>query len=86
MTNYMLKFKPFANAFEDEMKIEAESLLKAADEFKKVFPKGRIIEIQPEFITKLNSVIYYNFQPQRSRKVLGDLDGQVIYVDFKKKS
>lgn len=87
MKNYMLKFRPFAHAYIDDMTIQAESLLKAADEFKKAFPKGRIIEIQPEEAVMLeafgpSNVIYGKFEKQPSRMSEGEV-GELIHVDFK---
>lgn len=87
MRNFVLKFKPFPNAFMDDMKIEAPTLLKAADEFTKVFPKGRILEIQPEEYAAIDTgvVLYNAFLKQPNRKAKGEPEGELIHVDFKLK-
>lgn len=87
MRNFVLKFKPFPNAFMDDMKIEAPTLLKAADSFKKSFPKGRILEIQPEEYASIDTgiVVYHAFPKQPNRKAKDEPEGELIHVDFKLK-
>lgn len=64
MNRFVLKFRPFESAFIDDMIIESETLLLAHEEFKKVFPRGVVIDIQPEeFAEKLlDNVIYVDFR------------------------
>lgn len=87
MRNFNLRFKPFENSFEDSMTIEAPTLMLAADEFRKSFPKGRILDIQPEEVMAYDTgvVIYHSFPKQPNRKKLGEPEGELIHVDFKLK-
>lgn len=66
MKAFRLKYRPFPNVFTDEMDIEADTLILAHKEFKKVFPKGQILvsgEIGAEVI--VDNVIYVDFQTRK---------------------
>jgi hypothetical protein len=69
------------------MSIEAPTLILAADEFKKVFPKGRILDIQPEEVLAYDTgmIVYHKFPKQPNRKTNNEPEGELIHVDFKLK-
>lgn len=68
MKTFRLKYRPFPNVFIDEMDIEAETLILAHVELKKVFPNGVILvsgEVGVPVDEELDNVIYVDFKARK---------------------
>lgn len=66
MNTYVIKFRPFQNAFNDEMTAEAASLVEAEANFVKMFPKGIVLSLALMILAEVDNVIYVDFK-QRKR-------------------
>ncbi len=67
MKTFRIKFRPFANAFIDEMDIETDTLTRAHEMFRGSFPKGKIL-VSGELESSnepIDNVIYVDFKARR---------------------
>lgn len=65
MKTFVVKFKPFANAYSDEMTTESETLAGASENFFIAFPQGEILAIAPMVFEEVDNVIYVDFKAKR---------------------
>lgn len=67
MKIFRLKFRAFPDVSVDEMDIEAETLILAHGEFKKIFPKGVILVsgVVGEAEEIVDNVVYVDFQTRK---------------------
>lgn len=85
MKTFNIKFKAFSESEADDMQTEANTLIEASFNFRSVFPKGEMIQIEPIENEPLPDNVTRMDLSNVKRMPMNELPCKVIYVDFKAK-